>query len=101
MAGLALFKKSHFAFRYAHDLCGWLPNHFHDTRHLVMLAVSGKDRISDVKLCHNASKRPHVNTAIVGNPQHNLRSSVEPGLNVCVNSLVLESGASKVNYFNT
>jgi len=65
-----------------------------------MLAVSGKDRITYVKLCHNASKRPHVNAAVVGNPQHNLGRSVEPGLNVCVNTLVLESRASEVDYFN-
>jgi len=63
-----------------------------------MLAVSGKDRITDVKFCHNASKRPHVDTTVIGDPQHNLRSSVEPGLNVCVDSFRLESGTSEVNY---
>jgi len=65
-----------------------------------MLAVSWEDRIANVELCHNASKRPHVYTAVVGNPQHYFRSSIEPRLNICVNSFVLERGTSEVNNFD-
>ncbi len=65
-----------------------------------MLAVSWEDRISNVELFHNKSKRPHVYTAVVGNAQHNFRSSIEPGLNICVNSFVLERGTSEVNNFD-
>jgi len=75
-------------------------NHFKDPGHLIIFTFSWEDRVANVELCHDASKAPHVYPASIRNAQHDLWSSIEPGLNVSVDSFFNESGTSKVYDLN-
>ena len=89
-----------FTGRDGEDIVIWDTHHLHEPRHLVVLTVSREDGVANIELCHDASKRPHVYGAVIGNAQHNLRRSVEARLNVGVDTLIKESRTTKVDNFN-
>jgi hypothetical protein len=74
--------------------------HLHDARHLVVLRVTREYGISNIQLCHDAAKGPHINGTVVRNPQHDLWCSVKSRLNVSVDALIKEGGAAEVDDFD-
>ena len=63
--------------------------------------LSWEQWVASVQFCHNAAKRPHVDTSGVGDAEDDLRSPVETTLDICVNALVLEAAATIVDNFDT
>ena len=80
-----------FAARHGEHSRVWHANHLHQTRHLVILAVSREDWVPDIKLSHDAAERPHINCAVVGYAEHNFGCPVESRLDVSIDALVQES----------
>lgn len=66
------------------------PN-FHDKGELLHFVFTGENWEACKEFNQNASEAPHVDGSCVRNTQDNLRSSIEPGLNVGVNSFILET----------
>ena len=72
-------------------------DHLHYSAELVTLAISGENRVADVQLGSDAPETPHVDSAVIGNAKHDLRSSVEPALDVGVNLFVQEGAGAKID----
>lgn len=66
-----------------------------------MFTLAGEDRDAREQLGEDAPEGPHVDGGCVGDPKNNLRSTVEPRLNVGVNLLVGEARGSEVDDLNT
>ena len=62
----------------AEDSLVWDADHFDQPGHLIVFAISREYWIPDIEFRHDAAERPHVDGAVVGNAQHDLRCSVEP-----------------------
>lgn len=67
---------------------------------MVFLVFSWKEWVSDIEFIENASETPHVDGRIVGDAQHDLRSSVEPALDVGVDLLCFEAATAEVDDFD-
>ena len=85
---LRVFQQGHRG--YAHYL--------HDTGQLLVLVVTGEERIAGMKFREDATKAPHVNRNAVREPQYNLGGPVEPALDVRVDFLLLIAARSEVYY---
>lgn len=78
----------------------WNAFDLHNTLHLFLFILSGKDWEANKELIKNATKRPHVNGWSVSDAHHDLRCSVESTLNVGVELLTLISATAIVNHFD-
>jgi hypothetical protein len=85
------------ACRLIHYLGRGKAHHFHDSTQLVALAVARENWVTNIKLSSDAAETPHIDATVVWNSEHNLGSSVEPGLDVGVNFLVVEGTRAKIN----
>lgn len=75
-------------------------DNLHDCGHLVVLILSSKYWHADKALEYDTAEAPHVDGRRVRNTQHDFWCSVEPRLNVSVESFELEAAASIINEFN-
>jgi hypothetical protein len=64
-----------------------------------LLILSCKKRVSGVKFKKYSAKAPHIDGSSVLNPKDDLGGSVEPTLNVGINSLIFVSSTPEVNNF--
>jgi hypothetical protein len=67
---------------------------------LLLLILTCKKWISDVKFVEDATEGPHVDGWCIFNTHHNFRSSVKSGLNVSVKLFFLIGAATEVNNLN-
>ena len=64
---------------------------------MLLLVLTGEERVANVELVEDAAERPHVNGGVVGDAKDNLWGSVEPTLDVGVDLLVLEAPAAEID----
>lgn len=86
--------------RLVKELSGWHSSYFHYVLKLLSFTFARENRYTSVELTDNASEAPHVNFHVVGQAKDYLWGSVESRLYVCVDPFLLETGRSKVNYFD-
>jgi hypothetical protein len=75
----------------------WHSLNLHNECELVHFIFTWEQRNPGVKFRQNAPEAPHINRGGVGDAKDDLWSSVEPRLNVSVDTLILEATASIVN----
>lgn len=73
------------------------PNDFHDERQLFLLTFSREQRHSSEKLGQDASETPHIDGSCVRNTKDDLRRTIEPRLDVSVNTLICKAAGAKVD----
>ena len=91
--GLALALRQNFAWRDAY--------HFHDKTELIYFVFTWENWVTHCEFRHNTAKTPHINTWSVRNAKNDFRCTIEPTLNICIHSFILEARRPKVNNFNT
>ena len=69
----------------------------HHIRELLRLIFAREKWVASVKLCHDTAETPHIDGCGVGNAQYDLWRTIEPGLDIGVDTLVLEAAAAVVN----
>ena len=68
-------------------------------RQLVLLILSGKQRVPRKQLSNYAPKRPHIDRGCVRDAQYDLRCSVESALNIGINLVGGQAATAEVYYF--
>jgi hypothetical protein len=72
------------------DLLRWHANNIYDQLELLCFLGTREEWESSVKLDHDATEAPHIDLLRVGEqPEDDIRGTIEPTLDVCVNNLVL------------
>lgn len=80
------------------DLLRRHAQQLHDAGQLVGLVLAGEQRVAGQQLGQDAAEAPHVDGETVARTQDHLWGSVEAGLDVGVDTLVLEAAGAKVDH---
>ena len=83
------------------DLCWRNTANFHNVSQLVNFVFTRKQRISRIELSNDAPKAPHVDSHRVRDAKYDFWCPIESRLNVSVNSLADEAGATIINDLDT
>ena len=75
-------------------------NDLHNQWQLLLFTLSREEWNTREKFCQNATKAPHIYRSSIWNTQNDLRCSVEPRLDVSVNSLIGEATWSEIDHLN-
>lgn len=67
----------------------WGPQNLHDTRQLLLLIFTRKDRESRIELGEDATQTPHVNSHVIVHAQDNFRRPIETALDISIDLLML------------
>jgi hypothetical protein len=62
----------------------WGPQNLHDTRQLLLLIFTRKDRESRIELGEDATQTPHVNSHVIVHAQDNFRRPIETALDISI-----------------
>ena len=73
------------------------PQQLYDQGHLVLLVLARQEGIAERQLRQEAAEAPDIHGRVVVEAQDDLGRPVEPRLNVCVDSLIKEGRAAKVD----
>ena len=93
-----LFEKM-FSSRAAQNASIWHANHINYQLYLLSLISAREEGKAREKLDHDASEGPHVDLLSVGeDAKHNVRCSIEPTLNICVDDFVFQASTAEVSY---
>ena len=79
------------------NVVSWYTLNLHHICELLRLIFAREKWVASVKLCHDAAETPHVDGRGVGNTQYDLWRTVEPGLDIGVDTLILEAAAAVVD----
>lgn len=71
--------------------------YLHDTRKLLLLVLSGEDRVSGVELGENAPQTPHVDRHPVRGTQDHFGRSIKPRLDVRVYLFIFKTAGTEIN----
>jgi len=79
-------------------MCRWSSLHLNDASQLVTFVLPSKQRVPGQQFHEYTRHAPHVDRRPVPGSEDDLRSTVEPRLDVSVDPLVLEAARAKVDH---
>ena len=62
-----------------------------------MFAFSRENRVPSIQFSKNTPKAPHIDRIGIPDPEDNLRSPIEPALDISIQLFIHKSAASEVN----